>query len=127
MEPGHELVGVDTDRPARSAGRLAAGELFTTDRTPALNRYAPDPAGTPNTYIGLGGPFNGYCPCTEVDGGIEPTAIGRAPAALGRLTFLLRYTDGISIVLNVNSNEATDLADLQAVVAAVHDIAAAAR
>jgi len=35
----------------------------------------------------------------------------------------LRYTDGISIVLNVNSNEATDPADPQAVVAAVHDIA----
>ncbi len=47
--------------------------------------------------------------------------------ATGTLTFLLRDTDAITIVLNVNSNEATDLADLRAVVAGVHDIAAAAR
>jgi CubicO group peptidase (beta-lactamase class C family) len=105
----------------------AAGELFTTDRTAAPDRYTPDPDGNPNTYLGRGIPFNGYCPCTDVSGGIEPTAIGRKPASLGTRTFLLRYADGISLVVNVNSNEIADPADIEAVVGAVHDLAAAAR
>jgi D-alanyl-D-alanine carboxypeptidase len=104
----------------------ATGELFTTDRAPAPDRYAPDPAGNPDTYVGLGVPFNAYCPCTEVDAGIEPTAIGRKPASLGTRTLLLRYADGISVVVNVNSNEVADPADLEAVASSVHDIAAAA-
>jgi CubicO group peptidase (beta-lactamase class C family) len=99
------------------------GELFTTDRTPAPDRWAPDPAGDPNTNVGLGVPFNGYCPCTEVGGGIEPTAIGRAPGAIGTRTYLLRYADGISVVVNVNSNEAAP-ADIQAIANTVHDLAA---
>ena len=103
-----------------------SGELFTTDRTPAPERFAPDPAGNPGTYVGLGVPFNGYCPCTEVAGGIEPSAIGRAPGALGTRTLLLRYADGISVVVNVNSNEA-DPADIEAVASNVHDIAAGER
>jgi CubicO group peptidase (beta-lactamase class C family) len=105
----------------------AAGELFTTDRTTAPDRYTPDPDGNPNTYVGRGIPFNGYCPCTDVSGGIEPTAIGRKPASLGTRTFLLRYDDGISLVVNVNSNEVADPADIEAVVVAVHDLAADAR
>jgi D-alanyl-D-alanine carboxypeptidase len=104
----------------------STGELFTTDRTPSPDRYAPDPASNPNTYIGLGVPFNGYCPCTEVEGGIEPTAIGRKPASLGTRTFLVRYADGISVVVNVNSNEVADAADIEAVVDSIHDIAVAA-
>jgi len=60
-------------------------------------------------------PFNGYCPCTDVDGGIEPTAIGRTPGAIGTKTLLLRYADGISVEFNVNSNEASLVADLEAV------------
>ena len=103
----------------------SSGELFTTDRTPAPDRYAPDPAGNPNTYIGLGVPFNGYCPCTEVTGGVEPTAIGRAPGALGTKTVLVRYADGISVVVNVNSDGA-EAADIESVVSSVHDIAVAA-
>jgi hypothetical protein len=61
-----------------------------------------------------------------VDGGYEPIAFGRAPATIGTLTFLLRYADGISVVVNVNSNEA-DPADIEAVASAVNDIAIAAR
>ena len=104
----------------------ATGELFTTDRTPAPDRYAPDPAGNPNTYVGLGVPFNGYCPCTEVDGGIEPTAIGRTPGAH-------RYAD-VSPALRrrhlrrgQRQQQRGDQADLEAVANEVHDIAAAAR
>ena len=115
MEPGHALGGLDTTDLLDLLDVWSTGELFTTDRTPAPDRYAPDPAGNPNTYVGLGVPFNGYCPCTEVDDGIEPTAIGRAPGAIGTRTFLLRYADGISVVVNVNSNEA-DPADIEAVV-----------
>lgn len=99
-----------------------AGGLFTTDRAPAANRWAPDPAGNPNTYVGV--PFNGYCPCTNVDGGIEPTAIGRVPGAIGTRTVLLRYADGISVLVNVNSNEG-DIADIRAVATSVYDAVAA--
>ena len=61
----------------------ASGDLFTSDRTPSPDRWVPDPAGNPTTYAGLGVPFNGYCPCTDVEGGIEPAAIGRVPGAIG--------------------------------------------
>ena len=75
--------------------------------------------------VGIDVPFNGFCPCTEVDGGIEPSAFGRAPATVGSSTFLLRYADGISVVVNVNSSEAYT-SDIRAVTSAVHDLAAAA-
>ena len=101
-----------------------SGGLFTTDRTLAPDRLAPDPAGNPETFIGVGIPFNAYCPCTEVDGGIEPAAIGRVPGAPGTRTVMLRYVDGISVVVNVNSNEA-DSAEIRAVANVVHDTAAA--
>jgi CubicO group peptidase (beta-lactamase class C family) len=104
-----------------------SGELFTTDRTPAPDRWAPDPAGNPTTYVGLGVPFNGYCPCIEVDGGIEPIAIGRTPRSLGTQTIIWRYADGISVVLNVNSNELANPADIDAVVRELHDLATGAR
>jgi hypothetical protein len=55
----------------------------------------------------------------------EPIAFGRTPATVGTLTFLFRYADGISVVVNVNSNEA-DPADIDAVTTAVHDLAVAA-
>jgi hypothetical protein len=103
-----------------------SGELFTTDRTAAPDRWAPDPDGNPDTYIGVGVPFNGYCPCTDVAGGIETTAVGRQPGAIGTKTVLFQYADGISIVVNVNSNEIADPADFEAVVADVYDLAVAA-
>lgn len=42
----------------------------------------------------------------------------------GSRTFLLRYADGISVVMNFNSNEAADSADVEAVTNAIHDVAA---
>jgi hypothetical protein len=84
-----------------------------------------DEDGNPTLLIGADLPFNGFCPCTEVVGGFEPSAFGRAPATIGTLTFLLRYADGISVVVNVNSNEA-DPAEIRGVTTAVHDLAAAA-
>ena len=102
-------------------------DLFTTDRTPRPDRYAPEPVESnllPDFHAGLGVPFNGFCPCTSVDGGVEPTAFGRTPSGVGTRTWLLRYADGISVVVNVNSDEAAP-GDIQAVASEVHDIAAA--
>jgi CubicO group peptidase (beta-lactamase class C family) len=103
------------------------GELFTTNRTPAPDRYALHPADHPSLeyHVGRGVPFNGFCPCTAVDGGIEPSAIGRTPGSIGTTTILLRYADDISVVFNVNSNEAAVAADLKAVADEIHDLAAA--
>jgi D-alanyl-D-alanine carboxypeptidase len=104
----------------------ASGELFTTDRTAAADRFVPDVTGRTDFVAGVGIPFNGWCPCTEVTGGIEPAAIGRAPASFGSKSYLWRYSDGISVVLNVNSNEIADPFQLDAVTRAVHDLAASA-
>ena len=78
-----------------------------------LDRLVPvrDDDGNADLLIGREVPFNGFCPCTEVNGGFEPIAFGRAPTMIGTLTFLLRYADGISVVVNMNSNEA-DPADI---------------
>jgi CubicO group peptidase (beta-lactamase class C family) len=92
--------------------------------SPVPDRYEPEPADNPSLdfHNGVGVPFNGVCPCRNVDGGIEPTAFGRMPSAPGSRLILLRYTDDISVVVNVNSNEAAP-ADIQAVANEVHDIA----
>lgn len=105
-----------------------SGELFTTDRIPMPSRYTPEPAGNPTLeyHAGVGVPFNGFCPCTEVKGGIEPTAYGRIVRSLGTLTYVLHYGDGLSVVMNVNSDGA-EPAELLGVVEELHDLAAAAR
>ena len=104
-----------------------SGQFFVTDRTAAPDRFIPDPAGNPNTRVGVSVPFNGYCPCTEADDGIEVSSIGRTPANPFSRNLLLRYADGISVVMNVNTGVATDGAELVAVVDELHDIALAAR
>ena len=103
-----------------------SGQFFVTDRTAAPDRFIPDPAGNPNTRVGVNVPFNGYCPCTEADDEMEVSAIGRTPANAFSRNVLLRYADGISVVLNVNTGVATDGAELGAVVDELHDIAIAA-
>ena len=54
----------------------ATGELFTTDRAPAPDATHPNPCSmttaTPMSVIGVDVPFNGICPCTEVDGASSP-------------------------------------------------------
>jgi CubicO group peptidase (beta-lactamase class C family) len=107
----------------------ATGELFTTDRTTAPQSYAPEPVldgdGNPLFVAGSEVPFSGFCPCTEVDDGFEPIAFGRAPGGIGTLTYLLHFADGISVVVNVNSDE-VGFADFYAVVNAIHELAAGA-
>ena len=50
----------------------------------------------------------------------------RKGIARGRSVIVLRYADGISVIVNMNSNEASDPADGEAVASAVHALAAAA-
>jgi hypothetical protein len=80
----------------------------------------------PDTRVGLDVPFNGYCPCTDTGDGIEVSKIGRTPAGGFSRSVLLRYADGISVVLTVNTGAVTDPGQLGAVVEAVHDIAVTA-
>lgn len=105
----------------------ASGALFTTDRTPAPDRYFPEPAEHRylDYHIGNGVPFNGYCPCMTVDGGIEPTAFGRTPADIGTATTMLRFADGISVVINVNTNGGTHGFNLAEIAQQLHELAAA--
>ena len=103
-----------------------SGQLFSTDRTAAPDRFIPDPAGNPDTYVGVDVPFNGYCPCTDATDGIEVSSIGRKPTNPFSRNFIVRYSDGISVVINLNTGAVTDPADLDAVVQAVHDIASTA-
>ena len=102
-----------------------SGELFTTDRTPAPDRFAPNWDANPNTRAGVDVPFNGYCPCSDTNEGLEVSKIGRTPFGDFSESFLLRYADGISVVLTVNTGAVTDPAQLGALVDSVHDIAAA--
>jgi CubicO group peptidase (beta-lactamase class C family) len=105
----------------------ATGALFTTDRTPAPHRYAREPAEHPylEFHSGVGVPFTAYCPCTPVEGGIDPTAFGRSPATIGTTMAMLRFADGISVVVNINSNGGGELIDLVAVGEELHQLATA--
>jgi hypothetical protein len=80
--------------------RIAPPHRSATRPKPVL-----DGDGNPFFVAGREVPFSGFCPCTEVDDGFEPIAFGRAPGGIGTLTYLLHYADGISVVVNVNSNE----------------------
>jgi CubicO group peptidase (beta-lactamase class C family) len=103
----------------------AYGTLFTTDRVPSADRLAPDPAGDANTFVGVGVPINAYCPCTDIDGAVQAAAIGRVPGVVGSRTVMLHYDDGISVIVNVNSNESSG-ADIRQVADQVHEVAASA-
>lgn len=105
----------------------ASGALFTTDRQPTSERFDDDrayPWGT--TYVGLGLPFNMYCPCESDGDGNTGVAIGRQPAHVFTRNFVLRYADGISVVLHVNSQRVADPADVRAVADEIHAAANAA-
>jgi CubicO group peptidase (beta-lactamase class C family) len=101
-----------------------SGDLFTTDRTPAPDHFGDNWEANPDTRVGVNVPFNGYCPCIDTDDGPEIAKIGRTPFGPFSKTFLLRYADGISVVMTVNTGAVSDPAQLGAVVDAVHDIAA---
>jgi CubicO group peptidase (beta-lactamase class C family) len=108
-----------------------AGALFTADRTPGPGRFGSDRAtsvGDPASYDGLGVPFNGYCPCTVSGDGHEVAAIGRTPAGrvVGSDAYIFRYEDGISVVVQFNSEQAVDRAQTRAVADAIHAAATAA-
>jgi CubicO group peptidase (beta-lactamase class C family) len=103
---------------------LVAGELFTTDRTPTAERLLGARLFDGAVY-GLGTPLSGFCPCDGVTGNrMEVTAVGRRPGGVGTNLTLVRFSDGISVVLHFNSNEWVDNSDLWDVAVAIHDAAA---
>jgi CubicO group peptidase (beta-lactamase class C family) len=104
---------------------LVAGALFTTDRAPTPERLVPTRL-LDGTVYGLGTPLNGFCPCEDAAGnGMTVTAVGRRPSGVGTNVTLVRFSDGISVVLHFNSNEQADGNDPWEVALAIHDAAAA--
>ena len=51
-------------------------------------------------------------------------AVGRRPHGLGTNVTMVRFEDGISVVLHFNSDDVVDNNDIWQVVLAIHDAAA---
>jgi CubicO group peptidase (beta-lactamase class C family) len=102
---------------------LVTGTLFTTDRTPAPERLLGARLLDGSVY-GLGIPINGYCPCESAGGnGMDVAAVGRRPHGVGTNVTMVRFTDGISVVLHFNSDNTDDQDATWQVVEAIHDAA----
>ena len=102
---------------------LVAGDLFTTDRTPGPDRFL-DARLLDGSVYGLGIPLNGYCPCESAGGDtLNVAAVGRRPHGLGTNVTIVRFPDGISVVLQFNSDSVVDKNDIWQVVLAIHDTA----
>ena len=99
---------------------LVTGELFTTERVPGPDHFLGARI-FDGSVFGFDLPINGYCPCDSAgaSNGVEVATVGRQPGAVGTSSFILRYPDGISIVLHFNSNEEVDRAR-RAVAEAIH-------
>ena len=103
---------------------LVAGDLFTTDRTPGPDRFL-DARLLDGSVYGLGIPLNGYCPCESAGGDtLNVAAVGRRPHGLGTNVTMVRFEDGISVVLHFNSDAVVDNNDIWQVVLAIHEAAA---
>jgi hypothetical protein len=94
------------------------------DRTATPDSFVPDPAGGTWFLHGAKVPFSAFCPCTEGEDGTEYTAVGRAPATFGTRSFMWEFLDGISLVVNFNSNEHADPTAFDHILADLHEIAA---
>lgn len=103
---------------------LVAGDLFTTDRTPTPERLLG--ARLLDGSVGASGaPLNGYCPCESAGGNtLDVAAVGRRPTGLGTYVAMIRFPDGISVVLHFNSRETDDVDTIWQFVLAIHDAAA---
>jgi CubicO group peptidase (beta-lactamase class C family) len=113
----------------------ATGALFTTDRSATPGHFLasrPDDGAAAGAFghpavIGDHIPINGFCPCTLDGDLVSVTAVGRAPNTVGGDTVAWRFVaDDVTIVLRVNSSEATDRSQIRAVVDAIHNAVAAA-
>ncbi len=102
---------------------LVAGDLFTTDRIPDTDRFL-DERQLGSVY-GLGAPLNGYCPCESAgEGRLDVAAVGRRGQSLGSTVAMIRFDDGISVVLHFNSDATDDADTWWPYVVAIHDAAA---
>jgi CubicO group peptidase (beta-lactamase class C family) len=118
----HAVVSTSTDL-LDLLDALVTGTLFTTDRTPKPERLLGARLLDGSVY-GLGTPLNGYCPCEGAAGnGMNVTAVGRRPSSIGTHVTMVRFDDGISIVLHFNSRDQADPSDLWDVAVAIHDAA----
>ncbi len=97
------------------------GELFTAERVPGPEHFLGARIFDGSVH-GYGLPFNGYCPCESAGAGngLDVATIGRQPSSVGQSLFMLRYPDGVSIVLHFNSGDEADRDDTRAVVEAIH-------
>ena len=93
------------------------GELFTAERVPGPEHFLGARIFDGSVH-GYGLPFNGYCPCESAGAGngLDVATIGRQPSSVGQSLFMLRYPDGVSIVLHFNSGDEADRGDTRAVV-----------
>jgi CubicO group peptidase (beta-lactamase class C family) len=106
---------------------FVANDLFTTDRSPGPERFV-SARMVDGTVYGVGTPINGYCPCASAAGnGLTVAAMGRRPTSLTTNVSIIRFPDGISVVLHFNSDDVADRDAIWDVVLAVHDVAADTR
>ncbi|MGZ8761653.1 MAG: serine hydrolase domain-containing protein [Aeromicrobium sp.] len=98
------------------------GSLFSTDRRPGPVAF---PVETEPNFAGSSVvPFGGYCPCSpSPEGGLEVDAFGRGPNGLGTSGYMLKFSDGISVVVHFNSGEWSDFTQIRAVADAIHTAA----
>ena len=103
------------------------GVLLGTDRA-ATPKHFPTPASGLTDVVsvpGVGTPVTVYCPCTAGAEGVAGIAVGRRPATVASTTLMLRYPDGIDVVLHFNSNNWRDLDTVQHIADEIHEAAAA--
>lgn len=103
------------------------GDLLGTDRAATATHF-PTPASGLTDVVsvpGIGTPVTVYCPCTAGAEGVAGIAIGRRPATVASTTLMLRYPDGIDVVLHFNSNNWRDLDTVQHIADEIHEAAAA--
>lgn len=85
----------------------ADGTLLGSDRSATAEHFAVPTAGLNGveSVAGTGTPLNTYCPCAAETQGVTGVAIGRRPDTVGSTTYMLRYQDGIDVVVHFNSND----------------------
>jgi CubicO group peptidase (beta-lactamase class C family) len=104
---------------AWSTGDYPGGIRATSSNFPTLD-------GQVDAFLGRGVPFNGYCPCEPAADGITPAVTGRQPNGIGNNLYVYNYADGISVVLQYNSDEIASKADIRKIADEIHDTVASA-
>jgi CubicO group peptidase (beta-lactamase class C family) len=116
-----DLLDTWVDGTWRSGATPPTPAMFPTDR-----QQAAETVGDPPRYLGLDVPYTGYCPCQPTSDGNIVDKIGRRPATFGTDVHLFYYpADGISIVLQYNSNTWADRNEIEAVLADIRATVAA--